>query len=198
MILSSPVVNFLLEMKRYLNGNGIIILVILCNVAILLCFISQLSPRTLNFSHNYNTYNTTINTTETIIRHASLKEALQQTLNTIYNISGKTEKPHSDPRGVSSDNYDPLKTNRSVHTRYNKSRRMKIKIAIPTVINAHDNSFRKIKRQSWIKYLDTSNNLWNNTHSLCDISYNYFTGICNNIHDNITIDKKKKKKKKIN
>eukprot|EP01083_Nonionella_stella_P276163 938249_1 len=147
-------------MKCYRKRNAMIILVALCNIVIIICFIAPISTdihQTLITTVNTNAFIPHVNNTVSI---PTLKEILQQTLNTIYNISDKTKQPDSDPRGVSSDHYDPLKTDRFVHTSYNKSNRLKIQIAIPTFINAHENNLRRIQRQSWIKYLEQSNIIW--------------------------------------
>eukprot|EP01084_Bolivina_argentea_P025789 47957_1 len=182
-------------MKCHPKCNGNTILMLLCNVAIIIFFFVR--QRT-NIYFN-QTLITTVNTTEIIPQYnntkfvATLKETLEQTLNTISNIShGRTTTYPPFKGKLKSNHYDPLKTVRFIHSRYNRSNRLKIKIAIPTIINDHDNNLRKMQRQSWIKYLEPSYNIWNNTHSFCDISYNYFIGISNNTYENVTIDNENK------
>ena len=61
---------------------------------------------------------------------------------------------------------------------YNESNRLKIAIAIPSTCGQKESNLRRVQRESWLKYLDSDNELWHSMHSQCTISYRYYIGNC--------------------
>eukprot|EP01083_Nonionella_stella_P212385 767069_1 len=86
--------------------------------------------------------------------------------------------------------YDPItyEPPANVPEFYSKTNPLKIKIAIPTSAKHRDNNLRKMQRLSWIKYLDQSNQIWNEMHSRCSISYHYFAGVSDDEEANRKMD----------